>query len=34
MVWVVPIARATFDRYGVVLGGSATLPVGQTTRAR
>ena len=26
MVWVVPIARATFDRCGVVLGGSATLP--------
>ena len=25
MVWVVPIARATFDRCGVVLGGSATL---------
>lgn len=24
MVWVVPIARATFDRCGVVLGGSAT----------
>jgi hypothetical protein len=26
MVWVVPIARAMFDRCGVVLGGSATLP--------
>ena len=25
MVWVVPIAQATFDRCGVV-GGSATLP--------
>jgi hypothetical protein len=26
MVWVVPIVRGTFDRCGVVLGGSATLP--------
>ena len=26
MVWVVPIARATFDRFGVVLGGGETLP--------
>lgn len=26
MVWVVPVARATFDRCGVVLDGSATLP--------
>jgi hypothetical protein len=26
MVQVVPIARATFDRCGVELGGSATLP--------
>jgi len=26
MVWVVPMARATFDRGGVVLGGGATLP--------
>ena len=26
MVWVVPVARATFDRCGVVLGGGATLP--------
>ena len=26
MVWVVPMARAMFDRCGVVLGGGATLP--------
>jgi hypothetical protein len=26
MAWVVPIARATFDRCGVVLGKNATLP--------
>ena len=26
MVWVVPIARATFDQCGAVLGRSATLP--------
>ena len=25
-MWLVPIARATFDRCEVVLGGSATLP--------
>jgi len=26
MVWVVPMARAMFDRCGVVLDGGATLP--------
>lgn len=34
MVWVVPMARAMFDRCGVVLGGGATLPDSNQARFR
>lgn len=33
MVWVVPVAGATFDRCEVVLGGSATPPEAPGRRA-
>jgi hypothetical protein len=32
MVWVVPMARAMFDRCAVVLSGGSTLPEDSTRR--